>query len=62
MKFDSLDFYQEHALRYSELSHEFIHSVYTDSSHPGVGGDMDLLDRVVELAPGRRGLNAGCGG
>ncbi len=61
MKFDSLDFYREHTRRYSDLSHEFTHSVYTDSSHPGLGGDMDLLRRVVELAPGRRSLDAGCG-
>ena len=61
MKFDSLDFYREHTLRYSELSHEFTHSVYTDCSHPGLSGDMDLLRRVVGLAPGRRSLDAGCG-
>lgn len=61
MKFDSLDFYQEHALRYSQLSHEFTHSVYTGSSHPGVKNDLDLLRRVVELAPGRWCLDAGCG-
>ena len=61
MKFDSLDFYQEHALRYSDLSHEYTHSVYTDSSQAGLTGDMDLLKRIVKLAPGRRGLDAGCG-
>ena len=61
MKFDSLDFYQEHARRYSDLSHEFTHSVYTDSSQTGLTGDMDLLKRIVKLAPGRRGLDAGCG-
>ena len=61
MKFDSLDFYQEHARRYSDLSHEFTHSLYTDSSPTGLAGDMDLLKRIVKLAPGRRGLDAGCG-
>ena len=61
MQFDSLDFYSEHARRYSQLSHEFIHSVYTGSSHPALRGDMDLLNRVVELARGNRGLDAGCG-
>ena len=61
MKFDSLDFYREHASRYSNLSHEFTHSLYTDSSLTGLAGDMDLLKRIVKLAPGRRGLDAGCG-
>ena len=61
MKIDSLDFYREHALRYSDLSHEFTHSVYTDSSHPRLRDDLDLLRRVVELAPGGRCLDAGCG-
>ena len=61
MQFDSLEFYREHAQRYSQLSHEYTHSVYTDSSHSALNGDMDLLNRVVELASGKRGLDAGCG-
>ena len=61
MQFDSLEFYREHAQRYSQLSHEYTHSVYTGSSHPDLNGDMDLLNRVAELAPGRRCLDAGCG-
>ncbi len=61
MQFDSLDFYREHAQRYSELSHEFIHSQYTGCSHPALRTDMDLLNRVAQLAPGPRGLDAGCG-
>ena len=61
MQFDSLEFYKKHAQRYSQLSHEYAHSVYTDSSHPAVNGDMDLLNRVAELASGKRGLDAGCG-
>ena len=61
MQFDSLEFYREHAQRYSQLSHEYTHSVYTDSSHSALNGDVDLLNRVVELASGKRGLDAGCG-
>ena len=57
----SLDFYRRHAQRYAELSHEFIHSVYSECSHPALKGDMDLLNRLVELAQGRRGVDAGCG-
>ena len=61
LQFDSLDFYKVHAQRYSQLSHEFTHSVYTGSSHPALKGDMDLLNRVTELAWGKRGLDAGWG-
>ena len=61
MQFDSLDFYRVNAQRYSQLSHELIHSVYTRSSHPALKGDLDLLNRVVEMACGNRGLVAGCG-
>ena len=61
MQFDALDFYQEHARRYSQLSHEFAHSVYTDASHPSLKGDTDLLNRAIDLTPGNRGLDAGCG-
>ena len=66
MQFDSLGFYKEHARRYSQLSHELAHSVYTDSSHPSLQGDTekgdtDLLNRVIDLTPGNRGLDAGCG-
>ena len=61
MKSDSLDFYKERAQRYSELSHEFTHSVYTGSSRSALKGDMDLLNRVDQLVAGNRGLDAGCG-
>ena len=60
MQFDSLDFYKEHARRWTQLSNEFAHSVYTDSSHPSLQGDTekgdtDLLNRVIDLTPGNRG-------
>lgn len=61
MQFESLDFYRNHARRYSQLSHEFEHSVYTKASHPDLNGDMDLLNRAQDLAPGKRSLDAGCG-
>ncbi len=58
----SESFYKLHAQRYAEVSHNFIQSVYTDSSHPMLGGDRDLMDRLQELVPpGCRGLDAGCG-
>ena len=57
----SEDFYRHHAQRYSDVAHQFLQSVYIKSSHPALKGDMDLLDRLVELAPGKKGLDAGCG-
>ena len=61
MKYESLDFYRDNTQRYSELSHNFANSVYTHCSHPALRDDMDLLRRISELAPGKRGLDAGCG-
>ena len=57
----SEDFYRHHAQRYSEIAHQFLQSVYIKSSQPELKGDMDLLDRLVQLAPGKKGLDAGCG-
>ena len=58
----SESFYKSHAQRYAEVSHNFIQSVYLEASHPGLKGDMDLMDRLQELVPpGCRGLDAGCG-
>ncbi len=58
----SESFYRSHAQRYAEVSHNFIQSVYLESSHPKLGGDTDLMDRLQELVPpGCRGLDAGCG-
>ena len=53
MQFDSLDFYREHAQRYSQLSHEFTHSVYTGSSHPALRG---------RHGPAESGYRDGAGG
>ena len=58
----SESFYRRHAQRYAEVSHNFIQSVYTEMSHPLLGGDRDLMERILELVPpGSRGLDAGCG-
>ena len=35
--------------------------MYTGSSHPALTGDLDLLNRVVEMARENGGLDAGCG-
>ena len=57
----SEDFYRSHGRRYSEVSHLRVRSTYINTSHPAFKGDMDLQARLVELAPGRKGLDAGCG-
>jgi len=54
-------FYQHHARRYAEVAQQFLQSVYVSSSHPGLKNDWDLLERLKELTPGKRGLDAGCG-
>jgi SAM-dependent methyltransferase len=57
----SADFYRRHAHRYSEVAHQLLQSVYVKSSHPSLRGDIDLLERLLDLSPGRKGLDAGCG-
>jgi len=54
-------FYQQNARRYAEVAHQFLQSVYVKSSHPALKNDWDLLERLKELVPGERGLDAGCG-
>ena len=58
----SSDFYRAHAQRYAQVAHDFIQSVYTNTSHPGLTSDLDLMVRLKDLIPpGGRGLDAGCG-
>ena len=58
----SNEFYSRHARRYSQVTHEFIQSVYSNVSHPGLTGDMAVIERMRELIqPQSRGLDAGCG-
>ena len=57
----SARFYAEHARRYAEVARQYLQSTYIRSSHPAVRTDRDLLERLKELAPGKRGLDAGCG-
>jgi SAM-dependent methyltransferase len=54
-------FYREYARQYAQVAEEFRQSVYVKSSHPKLKHDWDLWDRLFELAPGKRGLDAGCG-
>ena len=54
-------FYREHARQYARVAAEFRQSVYLKSSHPKLRHDWDLWERLTQLAPGLRGLDAGCG-
>jgi hypothetical protein len=54
-------FYRHTARRYAEVAHQFLQSVYVRSSHPALSNDWDLLERLKELVPGKKGLDAGCG-
>ena len=56
------DFYSHHARRYAQVAHEFIQSVYSHVSHPGLTSDFAIIDRLRQVVPvGARGLDAGCG-
>ena len=57
----SSDFYRKHAQRYAHVALEFLQSVYVKTSHPGLKNDWDAWERLKQLAPGMRGLDAGCG-
>lgn len=57
----SAEFYARYADRYAEVSHQFLQSIYIESSHPKLTGDMALIEHLKTLVPGKRGLDAGCG-
>ncbi len=58
----SESFYAHHADRYAEVAHQYLQSVYIESSHPALTGDLALQERLKELVtPQGRGLDAGCG-
>jgi len=54
-------FYTHYADRYAEVSHELLQSIYIESSHPKLTSDLDLIEHLKALIPGKRGLDAGCG-
>ena len=57
----STDFYRNHAQEYARVADQFLQSVYAKTSHPKLKHAWDLWDRLVQLAPGSCGLDAGCG-
>ncbi len=58
---DYQKFYSRHADRYASNQVERVQRVWARSSHPLLEGNHSLIDALVELAPGPRGLDAGCG-
>ncbi len=54
-------FYARYADRYAEVSHQLIQSIYIESSHPKLTNDLDLIEHLKVMVPGKRGLDAGCG-
>jgi SAM-dependent methyltransferase len=57
----SADWYREHAEEYARVAASLLQSKFVESSHPQLTGEMAMLERLKELAPGRRGLDVGCG-
>jgi SAM-dependent methyltransferase len=57
----SADFYRHHARQYAQVAQEWRQSVYIKSSHPALQNDWDAWERLRQLTPGNRGLDAGCG-
>ncbi|MCM4078715.1 class I SAM-dependent methyltransferase [Paractinoplanes hotanensis] len=55
------EWYRSYAARYSEVSNQYLQSEYHDSSDNRLTHDRDVLRRTQELAPGRHGLDVGCG-
>ena len=52
----SEEFYRQYADRYAEVAHQLLQSIYIKSSHPALRGDLDLLERLKELASGSQGF------
>jgi SAM-dependent methyltransferase len=61
MEQDQLEHYRRFGHRYAEVVHDFLGSDYRDPSPPQLTGDVVLLERFQSLAPGKKGLDAGCG-
>ena len=58
---DYRDFYTRNAARYASHQVQRVQRLWATSSHPLLEGNHSLIDALVELAPGPRGLDAGCG-
>lgn len=58
---ESLAFYRENASKYAGVAYDSLSTTIKQASIPGLRFDVDIIRRLVALAPGSRGLDAGCG-
>jgi SAM-dependent methyltransferase len=57
----SPEFYRLQADRYVANQVNLVQRVWANTSHPLLKGNHSLVDALVKLAPGPKGLDAGCG-
>lgn len=57
----SPDFYRLNADRYAANQVDRVQRVWENTSHVLLKGNHSLMDALVEMAPGPKGLDAGCG-
>ena len=50
-------FYKRYTGRYAEVSHQLPQSIYIESSHPKLTGDLDLIEHLKTPVPGKQGLD-----
>ena len=58
---DYRTFYSRHANRYALNQIARVQRIWDRSSHSRLKGNHSLINTLVELAPGPKGLDAGCG-
>ncbi len=57
----SADWYRQRADRYAQIAVDSNWYTYQTHSHPKLTDELAVFDRLVELVPGQRGLDLGCG-
>ena len=58
---DYRTFYERHANRYAFNQIARVQRIWASSSHSLLKGNHSLINALVKLAPGTKGLDAGCG-
>jgi len=58
---ESLDFYRQRSHHYATFKSQFEAGGFENPSHPALHGDESLTTFLTSLAPGKVGLDAGCG-
>lgn len=57
----SAEWYRQHAARYAQIAADPDWYTFLTHSHPKLTDELAVFDRLVELVPGKRGLDLGCG-